>query len=409
MGILEKFKRSSKKELVLSNTEMQPVENDNELQAVTNYMLADVKKDMVLSNSIAMPLSSLSNLGSCVSSLETTIKELTSDSKTSGSGLYRVTNLNIGDKLNTTKKGITYGAVKKTDGSSKLAQLKEVNSVPLDPTTMMMAVALYEIEGQLNEIIEISKKIFSFLQQDKEAEIEADLECLNNIIREFKYNWDDSQYLTNNHKYVMDIKRTAKKNMNFYKKQITDDILQNNLIVMNQKMNSIQNELEKKFKYYRLALYTYSFSSFLEIFLLGNYQGDYLITKKEELEALDEEYMNNFEIASKFIKKTANKSLEGNFLKGLGSTQKAIGDLAEKIPVMRDKQIDQMFKKNAESFKESGENIKNEFSDRFELIKKSNAEIFINKVDDINQIYNKTQSIYFDNENIYLDYSDNLK
>jgi len=409
MGILEKFKRSSKKELVVNNTEMKSIENNNELQTVTNYMLVDAKKDIVLSNSLAMPLSSLSNLGSYVSSLKTTIKEITNDPKKGGSGLYRVTNLKVGDKLDPTKKGITYGVVKKADGSSKLAQLKEVNSVPLDPTTMMMAVALYEIEGQLNEIIEISKKIFSFLQQDKEAEIEADLECLNNIIREYKYNWNDSQYLANNHKYVMDIKRTAKKNMNFYKKQITDDILQNNLIVMNQKMNSIQNELEKKFKYYRLALYTYSFSSFLEIFLLGNYQGDYLITKKEELEALDEEYINNFEIASKFIKKTANKSLEGNLLKGLGSTQKAIGDLAEKIPVMRDKQIDQMFKKNAENFKESGENIKNEFSDRFELIKKSNAEIFINKVDDINQIYNKTQSIYFDNENIYLDYSDNLK
>lgn len=409
MGILDKFKRSNKKEIVVSNTKMQPIENNNKLQIVTNYMLADIKKDMVLSNSIAMPLSSLSNFGSSVSPLATTIKEITDNSKKSSSGLYQVTNLKVGDKLNPTKKGITYGVVKKADGSSKLAQLKEVNSVPLDPTTMMMAVALYEIENQLNEIIEISKKIFSFLQQDKEAEIEADLECLNNIIREFKYNWNDFQYLANNHKYVMDIKRTAKKNMNFYKKQITDDILQNNLIVINQKMNSIQNELEKKFKYYRLSLYIYSFSSFLEIFLLGNYQGDYLLTKKEELEALDEEYINNFETASKFIKKTANKSLEGNFLKGLGSTQKAIGDLAEKIPVMKDKQIDQMLKKNAESLKESGENIKNEFSDRFELIKNSNAEIFINKVDDLNQIYNKTQSIYFDNENIYLNYSDNLK
>lgn len=409
MGILDKFKKSSKKELVVNNTEMPSIENSNELQTVTNYMLADVKKDMVLSNSITMPLSSLSNLGSSVSPLATTIKEIIDNSKKGSGGLYRVTNLKVGDKLNPTKKGITYGVVKKTDGSSKLAQLKEINSVPLDPTTLMMAVALYEIESQLNEIIEISKKIFSFLQQDKEAEIEADLECLNNIIREFKYNWNDSQYLANNHKYVMDIKRTAKKNMNFYKKQITDDILQNNLIVINQKMNSIQNELEKKFKYYRLSLYTYSFSSFLEILFLGNYQGDYLLTKKEELEALDEEYINNFETASKFIKKTANKSLEGNFLKGLGSTQKSIGDLAEKIPVMKDKQIDQMFKKNAESFKKSGENIKNKFSDKFESIKNSNAEIFINKVDDINHIYNRTQSIYFDNENIYLDYSDNLK
>ena len=101
----------------------------------------------------------------------------------------------------------------------------------------------------------------------------------------------------------MDIKRTAKKNMNFYKKQITDDILKNNVVVINQTMNSLLTELEKKFKYYRLSLYIYSYASYLEIMLLGNYQEDYLLTKKEELEALDNEYANNFDIASKFIQK----------------------------------------------------------------------------------------------------------
>ena len=52
---------------------------------------------------------------------------------------------------------------------------------------------------------------------------------------------------------------------------------------------SYRNELEdlqKKFKYYRLSLYIYSYASLMEILLLGNYQSEYLLSKKNELDDL---------------------------------------------------------------------------------------------------------------------------
>ena len=398
MGLFERLKKKSN----VKNDNAIVVNNDNgNIIETSNYMLVDVKKDFDLMTTKQVPINSLQSLGSGVSQLVPTLETITSIK--SGNNLYRVTNLNIFDKLNTTKKGITYGVVKKADGSSKLAQLKKVH---VDPATIMMAVALYEIESQLNEIIDLSKRIFSFLERDKEAEIEADLETLNISIREFKYNWQDKQYLANNHKHVMDIKRTAKKNMNFYKKQITDDILKNNIVVINQTMNSLLTELEKKFKYYRLSLYIYSYASYLEIMLLGNYQEDYLLTKKEELEALDNEYANNFDIALKFIQKNANKSLEGNLLKGIGTAGKAIGTLAEKVPLMKEKKVNEWFDEKGSNLSKSGDNIKNEFIKKFEEISESNTKTFINKVDDFNCIYNKTKEIYFDGKNIYLDYSE---
>lgn len=398
MGLFERLKKKSN----VKDANAIAVNNDNgNIIETSNYMLVDVKKDFDLMTTKQVSIDSLQSLGSGVSQLVPTLETITSNK--SGNNLYRVTNLNTFDNLNTTKKGITYGVVNKVDGSSKLAQLEKV---PVDPATMMMAVALYEIESQLNEIIDLSKRIFSFLERDKEAEIEADLETLNVSIREFKYNWQDKQYLANNHKHVMDIKRTAKKNMNFYKKQITDDILKNNVVVINQTMNSLLTELEKKFKYYRLSLYTYSYASFLEIMLLGNYQEDYLLTKKEELEALDNEYANNFDIASKFIQKNANKSLEGNLLKGIGTAGKAIGNLAEKVPLMKEKKVNEWFDEKGSNLSKSGDNIKNEFTKKFEEISESNTKTFINKVDDINCIYNKTKEIYFDGKNIYLDYSE---
>ena len=398
MGLFERLKKKSN----VKTDNAIVINNDNgNIIETSNYMLVDVKKDFDLMTTKQVPINSLQSLGSGVSQLVPTLETITSIK--SGNNLYRVTNLNTFDKLNTTKKGITYGVVKKADGGSKLAQLKKVH---VDPATIMMAVALYEIESQLNEIIDLSKRIFSFLERDKEAEIEADLETLNVSIREFKYNWQDKQYLANNHKHVMDIKRTAKKNMNFYKKQITDDILKNNVVVINQTMNSLLTELEKKFKYYRLSLYTYSYASYLEIMLLGNYQEDYLLTKKEELEALDNEYANNFDIASKFIQKNANKSLEGNLLKGIGTAGKAIGTIAEKVPLMKEKKVNEWFDEKSSNLSKSGDNIKNEFIKKFEEISESNTKTFINKVDDFNCIYNKTKEIYFDGKNIYLDYSE---
>ena len=166
MGLFERLKKKSN----VNTDNAIVVNNDNgNIIETSNYMLVDVKKDFDLMTTKQVSIDSLQNLGSGVSQLVPTLETITSNK--SGNNLYRVTNLNTFDKLNTTKKGITYGVVKKAEGGSKLAQLKKVH---VDPATIMMAVALYEIESQLNEIIDLSKRIFSFLERDKEAEIEAD-------------------------------------------------------------------------------------------------------------------------------------------------------------------------------------------------------------------------------------------
>ena len=305
--------------------------------------------------------------------------------------LYRITNLGKNDSLKAMKDGKTFwGAINKSNGSSKLAQLKEVNStsvMALDPTVMMMSVALSGIESQLVEIKELNKKILSFFEDEKESEIESDLEILNRSINDFKFNLEDEKYLVNNHKQVMDIKRTANKNMLFYKKQIKDYLSKNKIFTTSITMNSIISEIEKKLKYYRLSLYIYSFSSLMEILLLGNYQSDYLLSKKEELDALDNEYTDIFNNALSYIKKNANRSLEGNVLSGLGNAGKVMGSIVEK----------------GENLKQTGQNIKDNFVNKFDEIKQSNSKTFINQIEKVDCIYNKTKEIYFDNERIYLE------
>ena len=407
MGIFDKLKKKTdtfeQNNALASVATIEKTDNYS-LVEMNNYMLSDIKKENLSQSSYSLTISKLSEVSPIAVSTVDNIKNIIKENPKATDQLYRITNLGKNDSLKAMKDGKTFwGAIKKNNGKSEMAKLKAVNSsniMTLDPTVMMMSVALAGIEAQLGEIKELNKKILSFLEEEKESEIESDLEILNRSINDFKYNLEDEKYLINNHKQVMDIKRTANKNMLFYKKQINDDLSKDKFFTINATMNSIIGEIEKKFKYYRLSLYIYSFSSLMEILLLGNYQSDYLLSKRNELDELDNEYTNTFYNALDYIKKNANKSLEGNMLAGLASAGKAIGNLAEKAKI---KNVDSWLSERGDTLKQTGQNIKDNFINKFDEIKESNSKSFINQIEKIDYIYNKTKEIYFDSEKIYLE------
>ena len=401
MSILDKFKK--KNEILEQEANK---EEKYSLVEMNNYMLSDVRKNDLSKNTYSLSISKLSEISPIAVPTANNIKTITEQNTKPSQTLYKIKNLGKKDSLKSMKDGKTFwGAIKKEDVSSTMAKLKEVksnNAITLDPTIMMMSVALVSIEQELGEIKELSKKIYSFLEHEKESEIESDLEILNRSIGDFRFNLEDEKYLINNHKQVMDIKRTSNKNMLFYKKEIKDYLSKEKLFTTNNSLNSIILDIQKKFRYYRLSLYIYSFSTFMEILLLGNYKTDYLLNKKNELDELDNEYLEVFNKALEYVKKNANKSLEGNVLTGLGSAGKAIGNLAEKVKI---KNVDNWLNEKGDNLKQSGQNIKNDFITKFEEMKESNSKPFINQIEKVDSIYNKTKEIYFDKENIYLELS----
>ena len=406
MGIFDRFKK--KEEFIEKpKEEIIKVEDPKEnysLVEMNNYMLADVRKENIGKSGYSLSLAKLSEISPITIPTANNIKTIMDQNPKSSGQLYRITNLGKNDSLKAMRDGKTFwGSIKKSDGSSTMAKLIEANPnnvMALDPTIMMMSVALAGIEQELGDIKELSKKILSFLEHDKESEIESDLEILNRSISDFRFNLEDEKYLVNNHKQVMDIKRTANKNMLFYKKEIKDDLSKDKFITTGNSMNSIIDKIQKKFKYYRLSLYIYSFSTFMEVLLLGNYKSDYLLSKKSELDELDNEYLETFNSALEYVKKNANKSLEGNVLSGLGSAGKAIGNFAEKVKV---KNVNDWLNEKGDNLKQSGQSIKDSYSTKFDEMKDTHSKQFIEQIEKVDCIYNKTKEIYFDKDNIYLE------
>lgn len=285
-----------------------PVEDSNDLMEITEGLLVDARSSLANKKTMSVPIAELSTLGAGVASLVPAFNTVTTTTTLATDGLFTIANKAVGDTLKMAKNGNAWGAMKTAAGSSKMVQLAEAGPLTatsqavaaINPATMMMAVALYSIEKQLGEIAETQKQILSFLEIKDEANVEGDLETLTELINNYKHNWDNEMYVQNSHKMVMDIKRTARSHMLSYQKKVTEFLSSKKLLVAQGQVKSALSELEKRFKYYRLALYTYSLASMMEIMLGGNFKEEYISGIKDEIVKLSGSYRELFEMVLEY-------------------------------------------------------------------------------------------------------------
>ena len=90
-------------------------------------------------------------------------------------------------------------------GKNTMAQLVKLgpqtvtaNSVmPINPMMMAMAVMMVQVNQKLDAIQKTQQDILSFLQEDKKAKLQGDLNMLSDILDKYKFNWDNDQYRNN--------------------------------------------------------------------------------------------------------------------------------------------------------------------------------------------------------------------
>lgn len=390
--------------------EITPGNGEDALLEVTQGILVDARTTLDSKKSLSVPIAELATLGAGVSSLIPALNTITQTTTIAMDGLYTLANAGVGDVLKVAKNGNFWGAFKTADGASKFAQLQAAGPISattqtaaaINPATMMMAVALFSIEQELGKIEEMQKQIISFLEIEKESEIEADVETLMGIVRKYKMNWDNEHYVASNHKMVLDIQRTARKNMLGYQKKITETIGKKQLIVAQANVNQAFADLEKKFKYYRLSLYTFSLSSLMEIMLSGNFKESYIEGIKNEIREMTETYRSLFDKSSRYLEKIGGSALEANVLKGVGTAGKAVGKFIGSIPLIKEGPVDEFLQDSGAHIKKSAIDMEKEAVHRFASISNPGTRVFMDKMEDMIQIYNHTEQICFDDKRIYL-------
>ncbi|NLY36139.1 MAG: hypothetical protein GX046_02765 [Tissierellia bacterium] len=349
------------------------------------------------------PLTEVSTLGSTFDPLVSVIQKITGTGPAGGkSGIYRVT-IPAGPGIHLArfkdKPGYLGTVVKDKKGVTGQAVLE---SVPLDPTMVFMAMALKGIDDKLDTILEIQKDIMNFLEQKEKSKLRGNLNVLTDVLNNYKYNWNNEKYKTNKHIQVQEIKRESEQSIIFNRVQIESSINKKSFMHRDRDVKNKLQKVQSQFEEYQLALYLFSFSSFLEVMLLENFQSAYLNSATHKIEDYSFHYRELYTKSYDQIEDYSKSSVRSNVLSGLATVNKFVGEAAGKVPVLSKSKFDETLI-DASTWLDTSSSKKTEQTmSQFLYNRINDVSPFVDNINNINRLYNQPMELLFDQENMYI-------
>lgn len=379
------------------------VERKNEIvKAITDleYYPAIVEEQAYISKHIKVSLSKVPALGTAFEPLAAALQNVINGGGAT-SGLYKVT-IPKGGHLAEFKNGSGYlGSVLKENGALGGGQAV-LNPLVCNPTMIFMAAALANIDKKLDTIQEMQQELLDFMVQKERSELKGDLNFLADTLNNYKYNWNNEKYKNSNHIKVLDIKQVTERKIDFYREQIRLKINKKSFFHGDQEVKKQLGKIQSEFKDYQLALYLYSFSSFLEVMLLENFDSAYLDGIAKKIEDYSFKYREFYTKCYDQIEGYAKSSIQSHLLNGLASVNRIAGEAIAKIPIISKSQID-------ETLIETGDKLGKIGSKRIEqtmkqLIERQSSCVrpFVENINVVNKLYNQPIELIFDKENLYI-------
>lgn len=319
---------------------------------------------------------------------------------TGRSGLYYVNTM--GKQMFNAKGSTAFiGSLKDANGLVGGGQAR-LMQLPCDPTMICLAVAVAGIELKLNEIKNIQIEMLEYIKSTQRAKIRGDINTLSDVMSNYKFNCNNEKYKTNKHILVQSIKLDAEQALSLHTEQVFKLLNKSNDLNWDNEIKNTKNKLKTEFDDYKLALFLYSYSSFLEVMLLENFDKDYLNNITNKIEEKLNKFNNLFDECCEKIKKASKSSVETFFTKGLSDLSRGVGKFIASIPVVRESPID-------EGLIEAGEYLEKKNTEKSEeiiddLTKNTDecAGPFLDNIKMLNKIYNEPMDMLMGPDGVYL-------
>ena len=370
-----------------------------------------VQDEVAIQDYTKVPLGQLSAMGASFASIAPALKNVFNGAQSSGVGqqLYsmRIPNgLRIGERLQFAKDGGLLGNI--VDKSGKITQRARFEAVQgagavaqINPAVMLMAIAISTVTKKLDQLEEAQKDIIEFLQLKEKAVLKGNIAVLQEVLEEYKYNWDNEKYKNNKHIQIQEIKRDAEQSIIFCREQIEKKVAKKGLLHSDRDVRSKIQKVQYEFKDYELSMYIFAFSSFMEVMLLENFDSGYLssITKKVELYA--GQYRDLYQKCYELIESDSKTSVQAYVLKGVAGLNKALGKGIAKIPKISDGQVDEALIGAGEKVDGFSERRTESTMELFAREECSCVRPFVDNINAVNMIYNEPMELLFDRDNLY--------
>lgn len=382
---MNELETARKNELLkaMSATELAPIEVKNEISVQTYSKI---------------PLSRLTALGTGFEPVVSAIQQVTSHGQAT-SGFYKVT-IPKGTHLAQFKE--KSGFLGTAVGEHGIVGQAQLNPLLCDPTMLLAAAALANIDKKLDAIQEVQQEMLDFLAQKEKSALKADLNFLMDIQNNYKYNWNSEKYKAANHAKVLDIRQEAARQIDFYQEQIKKQLGKKALLHSDHDVQKMLEKVQGEFKEYQLALYIYGFAYFLEVVLQENYEKAYLSAIAKRIDEMAFQYREFYSLAYSQIENLSKSSLQAHLFGGLSAINKGAGTAIAKIPGINKSQID-------ETLIEAGERIGAYKNRRVQttmqqLLERQSSCVrpFIDNINAVNRLYNEPVTLIFNHDTLYL-------
>lgn len=380
--------------------ELETARKNELLKAMSATELAplEVKNEISVQTYSKIPLSRLSALGTGFEPVVSAIQQVTSHGQAT-SGFYKVT-IPKGTHLAQFKE--KSGFLGTAVGEHGIVGQAQLNPLLCDPTMLLAAAALANIDKKLDAIQEVQQEMLDFLAQKEKSALKADLNFLMDIQNNYKYNWNSEKYKAANHAKVLDIRQEAARQIDFYQEQIKKQLGKKALLHSDHDVQKMLEKVQGEFKEYQLALYIYGFAYFLEVVLQENYEKAYLSAIAKRIDEMAFQYREFYSLAYSQIKNLSKSSLQAHLFGGLSAINKGAGTAIAKIPGINKSQID-------ETLVEAGERIGAYKNRRVQttmqqLLERQSSCVrpFIDNINAVNRLYNEPVTLIFNHDTLYL-------
>ena len=380
--------------------ELETARKNELLKAMSATELAplEVKNEISVQTYSKIPLSRLTALGTGFEPVVSAIQQVTSHGQAT-SGFYKVT-IPKGTHLAQFKE--KSGFLGTAVGEHGIVGQAQLNPLLCDPTTLLAAATLANIDKKLDAIQEVQQEMLDFLAQKEKSALKADLNFLMDIQNNYKYNWNSEKYKAANHAKVLDIRQEAARQIDFYQEQIKKQLGKKALLHSDHDVQKMLEKVQGEFKEYQLALYIYGFAYFLEVMLQENYEKAYLSAIAKRIDEMAFQYREFYSLAYSQIENLSKSSLQAHLFGGLSAINKGAGTAIAKIPGINKSQID-------ETLIEAGERIGAYKNRRVQttmqqLLERQSSCVrpFIDNINAVNRLYNEPVTLIFNHDTLYL-------
>lgn len=380
--------------------ELETARKNELLKAMSATELAplEVKNEISVQTYSKIPLSRLTALGTGFEPVVSAIQQVTSHGQAT-SGFYKVT-IPKGTHLAQFKE--KSGFLGTAVGEHGIVGQAQLNPLLCDPTTLLAAATLANIDKKLDAIQEVQQEMLDFLAQKEKSALKADLNFLMDIQNNYKYNWNSEKYKAANHAKVLDIRQEAARQIDFYQEQIKKQLGKKALLHSDHDVQKMLEKVQGEFKEYQLALYIYGFAYFLEVVLQENYEKAYLSAIAKRIDEMAFQYREFYSLAYSQIENLSKSSLQAHLFGGLSAINKGAGTAIAKIPGINKSQID-------ETLIEAGERIGAYKNRRVQttmqqLLERQSSCVlpFIDNINAVNRLYNEPVTLIFNHDTLYL-------